>query len=101
MNLGDLGSMKPVVLQMVADMRALAHKLDGYDAVDRVIAEEIARNPEKSSSAIAKETGVSEATIRRARTSSFDEVEKRQGQDGKMQWSALQYYRRAFACRRS
>lgn len=55
-----------------------------YISASAFAARAIARNPEKSSNAIAKETGVSEATVRRQRTtSSNDEVQKRTGLDGK------------------
>jgi hypothetical protein len=47
-------------------------------------AKAIEANPEKSNNSIAKDIGVSEPTVRRARpTSSKDEVEKRVGRDGK------------------
>lgn len=43
----------------------------------------VAQSPEKSNRAIAADTGLSEASVRRARTASKDAVTKRVGRDGK------------------
>lgn len=44
----------------------------------------IAANPQMSNRAIAEETGISEPTVRRARTASHDAVDARVGLDGKV-----------------
>jgi hypothetical protein len=56
-----------------------------YISAAAFAARAIARNPEKSNSMLAAETGVGETTFRRARAGSpFGEPEKRRGKDGKM-----------------
>jgi hypothetical protein len=54
-----------------------------YVPLSEKAAAAIKAQPHKSNRAISAETGISEPTIRRARTASHDAVEKRVGLDGK------------------
>lgn len=80
----------PITVQRIvcsgcgAEANASCNCGKAYIPAKQRAAEAIAANPQKSNRAIADETGVSEPTVRRARTASHDAVEEpRVGLDGK------------------